>query len=86
MSIMGGVDWLQSGEGATNVIVDTVGLSGTLRALTWEHFDHMRTRVTEASFALPQMDFPERKHDGSQPQASACSQPQASACCSCEMF
>lgn len=44
------------GEGATNVIVDKVGLGGTLRALTMHHFGHMRARITEASCAATASD------------------------------
>ncbi|CAL5224261.1 g6919 [Coccomyxa viridis] len=36
-----------TGPGASNVISDAVSLSGTLRALTNTHFEHMRNRVTE---------------------------------------
>jgi len=36
-----------AGLGASNVISDKVSMSGTLRALTKTHFEHMRNRVTE---------------------------------------
>jgi hypothetical protein len=36
-----------AGPGASNVISDSVSMSGTLRALTKKHFEHMRDRVTE---------------------------------------
>ena len=36
-----------AGPGASNVISDSVSMSGTLRALTNKHFEHMRNRVTE---------------------------------------
>ena len=36
-----------AGPGASNVISDSVSMSGTLRALTKKHFEHMRIRVTE---------------------------------------
>ena len=43
-------DWdflLCAGEGASNVIPDSVSMAGTLRALTNSHFVHMRKRVTK---------------------------------------
>ena len=42
-----------AGPGASNVISDSVSMSGTLRAITTSHFERMRDRITEAGFILP---------------------------------
>ena len=41
-----------AGPGASNVISDSVSMSGTLRAITTSHFEHMRDRITEAGFLI----------------------------------
>ena len=41
-----------AGPGASNVISDSVSMSGTLRAITTTHFEHMRNRITEAGFLI----------------------------------
>lgn len=38
---------LCTGEGASNVIPDSVSMAGTLRALTNIHFEHLRSRITQ---------------------------------------
>ena len=38
---------METGEGATNVIPDSVRLGGTLRALTYEHFDRSIARTIQ---------------------------------------
>ena len=41
-----------AGPGASNVISDSVSMSGTLRAITTSHFERMRDRITEAGFFI----------------------------------
>ena len=41
-----------AGPGASNVISDSVSMSGTLRAITTSHFERMRDRITEAGFLI----------------------------------
>ena len=49
---------MHAGPGASNVISDSVSMSGTLRAITTKHFEHMRDRITEAGiFIFPTPPF-----------------------------
>ncbi|BDA48415.1 IAA-amino acid hydrolase ILR1-like 5 [Coccomyxa sp. Obi] len=41
------VSRFNTGEGASNVIPDSVSMAGTLRALTNTHFEHLRNRITQ---------------------------------------
>jgi len=59
----------RAGPGAPNVIPDAVELSGTIRALTTEHFERLRSRVAQAR--PPQQRRPWRCEGGRSGEACA---------------